>query len=31
MNLAVVYLVIAGFTAALLRAGIRGFRRRVLA
>jgi ABC-2 type transport system permease protein len=31
MNLAVVYLVIAGFTALLLRAGLTGFRRRVLA
>jgi ABC-2 type transport system permease protein len=31
MNLAVVYLVITGFTAVLLRAGIKGFRRRVLA
>ena len=31
MNLAVVYLVIAGFTALLLRAGFSGFRRRVLA
>jgi hypothetical protein len=31
MNLAVVYLVIAAFTALLLRAGFSGFRRRVLA
>ena len=31
MNLAVVYLVITGFTALLLRAGFSGFRRRVLA